>query len=398
MVALGVGFFGTNFVWAFHSSSMPLFLKRFTDSKFEISLVLSLAGVMGCIVPPVIGYFSDRTFTRFGRRKPYIFLGMLGVLFCVLSLPRIVAFGIVAAVSALMYLSLASADSMYMALLPDITPTEQRSTASGVMNLFGSLGLICYFVLGSWIWDTHQMATFSMVALLPFGLVLAAILFLREPKLPEERPAAERNPFAYLKGLVQESNALKFFVGQSFWWLGLWVISSFITLFMVEDIGVSEGNSMLVPMAFAVVATIFVLPLGMLGDRVGRKGILMFMVALWAVIDILMYFSRGFTSALVAVGAAGIPYAAVMGVGYAYMLDLVPEGRTAEFVGYNFLSQIAPQILGPLVGGKLIDAMGYRSIFPAGAVFAIIGLVILNFVHPRQETKAVAEVEKQLPL
>jgi maltose/moltooligosaccharide transporter len=74
MIVLGAGFFGTQMFWAFHSASMPLFLKDFTESKFEISLVLSLAGVMGCIAPPIIGHFSDRTWTRFGRRKPYAFV------------------------------------------------------------------------------------------------------------------------------------------------------------------------------------------------------------------------------------------------------------------------------------------------------------------------------------
>ena len=397
MIVLGVGWFGIQFFWAFNTSSMPLFLKNFTESKFEISLVISLAGVMGCIVPPIVGYFSDRSFTRFGRRKPYVFLGMLGLLLCVVSLPHIPAFGIVAVVSALMYFSLVSAESPYMAFLPDITPQAQRSTASGVMNLLGSIGLITYFIVGSIIWDNHHILAFNTVALLPFILVLTTIFLIREPEIPKEKPATGGNPWAYLKDLARESNALKFFIGQSFWWLGLWMVSSFLTLFVVEDLGVSEGNSMFVPMSFSIVATVFMLPLGILGDRIGRKGILTVMLVAWAVIDILMAFSQSFTSALITIGLAGIPFAAVMGVGYAYMLDLVPEERTAEFVGYNYLSQTAPTIIGPLIGGKLIDALGYRSIFPAAAACAVTGLIILQFVHPRKEIRAGGQVRKDPP-
>ena len=44
---------------------------------------------------------------------------------------------------------------------------------------------------------------------------------------------------------------------------------------------------------------------------------------------------------------------------------------------------IGAQILGPLLGGMLIDAMGYRSIFPAAAMLMIVGLAILQFVRPR---------------
>ena len=75
-------------------------------------------------------------------------------------------------------------------------------------------------------------------------------------------------------------------------------------------------------------------------------------------------------------------------VGLAYMLDLVPRKRTAEFVGFSVFSIAVAQLLGPLLGGKLIDEMGYRSIFPAAAMLMIVGLVILQFVRPRAAPRA----------
>ena len=47
------------------------------------------------------------------------------------------------------------------------------------------------------------------------------------------------------------------------------------------------------------------------------------------------------------------------------------------------ISIAVAQILGPLLGGMLIDALGYRSIFPAAAMLMIVGLAILQFVRPR---------------
>jgi len=73
----------------------------------------------------------------------------------------------------------------------------------------------------------------------------------------------------------------------------------------------------------------------------------------------------------------------VMAVGLAYMLDLVPRGRTAEFVGFSVISVAAAQLVGPLIGGKLIDVVGYRSIFPAAAAAMLAGLIILQFVSAR---------------
>ena len=387
MIALGLGFLGTGIFWAFHSASMPLFLSGYTDSKFKISLVLSLAGVMGCIVPPVMGYLSDRTVTRFGRRRPYIFFGLLCMCLCILSLPHISVYGLVALVSALMYLSLVSGEAVYMSLLPDTVPQEQRGTASGIMNMFGSIGLIVYYIVGTAIWDTHRTMVFSIVALAPLGVMFLTITLIKEQLAPEEKPAeAGGSPLTYLKGLAKEKNAMIFFIGQAFWWLALWIFTSFLTLFLVEELGVSEGKSLLASLVFSLVSIIFMLPLGMLGDRLGRKGILMCMLALSTVSYSLMGFSRTLTHTLIFAGLGGIPFAAMRGVGYAYMLDLIPEERTAEFVGFNYLSQTSSLVFGALIGGILIDSFGYRSMFPAAAIFTFIGLILLQFVRPREDS------------
>ncbi len=382
MVTLGVGWFGVQVFWAFHSGSMPLFLKRLIDSKFKISLVISLAGLAGCIVPPLVGYISDRTQTRFGRRKPYIFLGFLGVFLCVVGMPSMASFGVVAILAGAMYFALRFAETPYLSLLPDITPPEQRSTASGVMNLLGSIGLITCFVASSVVWEMSYAAVFYMVAFACFGSIILAVTLVQEPDTPPKNVEASAVPIGYIKGILQESNAMKFFVAQFFWWLGFWMVSSFATLFVVEELQVAEGKSFLVLMTFSIVATIFMLPLGMLGDRYGRKGILTFMVGLWAVLEILVGLSQTLTHAMITVGISAIPFAAVMGVGYAFFLDLIPRDRTAEFVGFSIISIATSQIIGPMTGGILIDTLGYRSIFPAAAFFMLTGLVILQCVQP----------------
>jgi MFS family permease len=348
-------------------------------------MVLSLAGLMGCVLPPVVGYLSDHSHTRFGRRKPYVFCGFLGLSLCVLSLPHLPAFWLVALVAGCMYFSLRFAETPYLSLLPDITPPEQRGTASGVMNLLGSVGLISCFSVSSAIWDRHPTAVFNLVAFASFAAMLLAIGLIREPDVAQGESSETPNPLAYLRSVLAETNALKFFAAQFLWWLGFWMASTFVALFVVEELGVMEGRSFLVLTAFSVVATLFVLPLSMLGDRFGRKGILSAAVLGWAVIQVVVGFSQDFSQAVITVGISAIPFAAVMGVGLAYMLDLVPRERTAEFVGFSTISIAVAQVLGPLIGGRLIDTMGYRSIFPAAAAFMLGGLLLLQFVRPRPE-------------
>jgi Na+/melibiose symporter-like transporter len=383
MLLLGVGWFGVQVFWAFHAASMPLFLADRAGSKLEVSLVLSLAGVSGVVVPPIVGCLSDRTRLRFGRRAPYVACGMLGVLICVLALPHTAALGGAALVSGLMYFSLRMAETPFLSLLPDITPREQRATASGVMNLVGSVGLILCFVAGSLVWERDPSAMFALVAAVSFGSTLICAALIREPAAPPAPAAAPVAAWAYLQGLARERNAVRWLVAQFFWWLGFWMVSSFLVLFVTEDLEVAEGRAFLLPLAVAATATVAMLPLGMLGDRVSRKRILTGMIALWAVASVALGLSRSFSEALAIVAISGVPFAAVMAVGYAFFLDLIPEERTAEFVGISVLTIAGAQFAGPLIGGPLIDALGYRSLFPAAAAFQLVGVVLLQLVQPR---------------
>jgi MFS family permease len=281
------------------------------------------------------------------------------------------------------YFMLRGAETPFLSLLPDVTPPEQRSTASGVMNLVGSLGLIACFAMSTLLWENHRTAVFRVAALAFFASLLLAIALVEEPPAPAPGSRARVRPLSYLRSILAETSAMRFFSAQFFWWLGFWMVSTFATLFAVEELRAAEGQSFLVLLPFTVVATLFMLPIGMLGDRFGRRAILSIMIFAWAISEVLVGLSQNLTQAVVLVAASAVPFAAVMGVGYAFMLDLVPEERTAEFVGFSVISIAVAQILGPLIGGRLIDELGYRSIFPAAAILMIVGLVILQFVRPR---------------
>jgi maltose/moltooligosaccharide transporter len=385
MFLLGVGWFGVQVFWAFHSASMPLFLADHTASKLRISLVLSLAGVSGVLVPPIVGYLSDRTGTRFGRRAPYVAAGMLGVLVCILALPHAAGLGSAALLSGLMYFALRTAETPFLSLLPDITPRAQRATASGVMNLLGSVGLILCFVAGSLLWERNPSALFLLVATVSFTSTLACVALIREPAAPPGPPTNPLGAGSYLQGIAREHNAVRFLVAQFFWWLGFWMISSFLVLFAAEELGVAEARSFLLPLVFSVVATAAMLPMGMLGDHFGRKRILTGMIAAWAVLGVLLGLSRNLSEALAGVALSGVPFAAVMAVGYAFFLDLIPAERTAEFVGIGVLTVAGALFLGPLIGGQLIDTLGYRPLFPVAAAFQIVGVVLLQRVEARHD-------------
>jgi MFS family permease len=384
MLILGAGWFASNFFWGFYSGSMPLFLNKYTQSKFLISLILGSAGLASCVVPPVVGYFSDRA-SRFGRRKPFVVAGGLGVMLCLAALPHLKIYGTVAALSVVLYLCIAMAETPLYALLPDLTPVEQRSTVSGVVHLLGSFGLIVFFILSSLIWDAYPTAVFRMVAFVTFGAMMVVVVLIKEPGRSEALPRRSLKLGEYLSSIGRETQAMRYFAVQFFVWMGFYLIASFLPLFIVEELGATEGDSYYVPMALTVVSTLAMVPMGMLGDRAGRKRILSVMLAFWAVVGLGIGFCSNLSQTIIAVGLTGLPFATILGVGYAYMLDLIPRERTAEFVGFSIFSISLPMVLGTVLAGKLIDLFGFRSLFPIASLMMFIGLVILQFTRPRTE-------------
>jgi MFS family permease len=300
---------------------------------------------------------------------------------CVLILPRIGTFGLVALLSGFMYVLFRTAETTFLALLPDITPTEQRSTATGVMNLVGGVGLIACFVVGAVFWDDHPRLVFVIAALGCFVFMSISVALIEEPKAAQESAPSAVGLRAYLRSVTREVNVMKFLAAQFSWWLAFWMASTFAVLFATQELGVPEGRSFLVPMVFAIVAAAFMVPMGMLGDRFPRKRVLSWVLASWVVVQILVAFSQNLTHALLTFSLCAIPYAGIMAVGYAFLFDLIPKQRTAEFVGIGLVSMASGQICGPLIGGMVIDSFGYRWLFPCAAVFLLIGLILLQFVR-----------------
>jgi len=97
------------------------------------------------------------------------------------------------------------------------------------------------------------------------------------------------------------------------------------------------------------------------------------------------------STVLILLGFGGLLGATLYGPAFAFYFDLIPEERTAEFMGLNNVSIYAGQLVGPLLGGKLIDTLGYRSMFVAAAILLAAGLLVLLLVRPPERTEIVPD-------
>lgn len=103
---ISFGFFGVQIAYALQSANISRIFSTLGADPHDLSYFWILPPLAGIIVQPIIGALSDRTWTRFGRRIPYLFVGALVAVCVMCLLPNAGSFGM--SVSAAMIFGLVS--------------------------------------------------------------------------------------------------------------------------------------------------------------------------------------------------------------------------------------------------------------------------------------------------
>ena len=103
---LSFGFFGVQIAYALQSANVSRIFATLGADPHDLSFFWILPPLMGIIVQPLVGKWSDNTWTRFGRRIPYLFIGALVAVLVMCMLPNAGSFGLT--VSAAMIFGLVS--------------------------------------------------------------------------------------------------------------------------------------------------------------------------------------------------------------------------------------------------------------------------------------------------
>src|SRR5918911_3119361 len=150
MALYSVAAIGGGFFYIFNNAVLPLLLSRLTGNVLLLNLLSNTRSIEGAVIQPVVGAWSDRTWTRLGRRRPFMLIAMpLCALFMALTplapnLPLVVA-----CIFAFSLLFNVAADP-YTALQADIAPPAQRPTLSAVatvVQLAGQVSLGLFLAL-----------------------------------------------------------------------------------------------------------------------------------------------------------------------------------------------------------------------------------------------------------
>ena len=136
------GFLGIQFGFALQNANVSRIFQTLGANVDQIPVLWIAAPFTGLIVQPVIGYFSDRTWNRFGRRRPYFFAGAVLATLALLAMPNSPTLWIAAGLLWIMDASFNVSMEPFRAFVGDQLPPSQRPLGYAMQSVFIGVGAV----------------------------------------------------------------------------------------------------------------------------------------------------------------------------------------------------------------------------------------------------------------
>ena len=393
---LGFGFFGVSVIWSVYNAFVPLFLaNKFHFAPWLIGFFMTLDNLAALFIQPPVGAWSDRLRSKIGRRMPFILIGAPVGAIAFGLIPIAAVPTLFVACTSTLLLSMAFWRTPVVALMPDITPSQYRSQANGIINLMGGIGTIIASLVGSTLYEINVNFPFWMGSALVIVAALMVFIFIKEPK---QYNAAEKEPnmFESLKELAQDKDksGLRILLAIFFWFLAYTGIEAFLTLYATKQLGIPEGDAGRMMGHIGIFFVLFALVAGFLGSRIGRRiTISIGIVAMAALILAIAVLPAGLLSTtltkLPMLGTIRVINLFLMGAGIAWsfininslpmVVDLTTAARVGTFTGLYYLFSTLSAIVGPNLNGWIVQLTGsnYNMMMFVSPAFLVVALVLM---------------------
>ncbi|MBR2238398.1 MAG: SLC45 family MFS transporter [Prevotella sp.] len=152
---LSFGFFGVQIAYALQSANISRIFRTLGADPHDLSFFWILPPLMGILVQPIVGTLSDKTWTRFGRRIPYLFIGAATAVLVMCLLPNagslglatvgaVLTFGVIALM--LLDTSINMAMQPFKMMVGDMVNEEQKGKAYSIQSLLCNAGSVMGYV------------------------------------------------------------------------------------------------------------------------------------------------------------------------------------------------------------------------------------------------------------
>jgi maltose/moltooligosaccharide transporter len=394
---LGFGFFGVSIIWATYNAFVPIFLQeKFGLQPAMIGFFMTLDNIAALFIQPPVGAWSDRLRTPIGRRMPFILIGapISAIAFGLIPLAAILPLFV--ACTTTLLLSMAFWRTPVIALMPDITPSQNRSQANGVINFMGGLGSIIAYLGGSKLYDINHAYPFWLGSGLVILAALLVFLIIREPKVIENSQEERPSLITSLKTVMTDPDrsALRVLLAIFFWFVAYNAVEAFFTLYAKNHLLLTESDGTRLLGQLSLFFVLFALPSGYLGKRIGRRITICIGLVIMTLCLLAMYFIPvgSLTTLLTKLPVLGkVPVVGlvlmVAGIGWAcininslpMVVDMTTATRLGTYTGLYYLFSTLAAIAGPNINGWIIQLSGknYSTTMVAAPFFMILAFLMM---------------------
>ncbi|MFT4284394.1 MAG: MFS transporter [Protaetiibacter sp.] len=355
---------------------------NWTDSVVAFGVVSGIAGAFLILSFPIAGYLSDRTTSRFGRRRPWILGGAVLFAVALLLLGFVHGLALVTVCWTLALVGFSVAASALTSLLNDQVPVRQRGWVAGWMSSPRAIGIILGAVLFTGVFATVTLG-YVVLAVVLVVLVLPVLLLVKEtPITAEQRPTG-----SLLSGLWISPRTHPDFAWT--WVSGFLVnagnaLGTGLLLYYVAyslDFGDQARQAFLpLTLVYLLGVVLSALVCGWVSDRIARRKVFVIWGALVQGLSaLILVFVTDYTATFVAGAVLGLGYGAYLAVGQALATQVIPDAHhRAKDLGIMNVAYQVPVAMAPLLGAVIVASVGgFSSLFLlAGVVTAIGGAVI----------------------
>ncbi|HEX6488659.1 MAG TPA: MFS transporter [Candidatus Dormibacteraeota bacterium] len=400
-LGLSAGWFGFNFHWLpiplVLVPNQVLALVPHSQLGSGIAAITATGAIFAVTVPPLVGHWSDRLTTRWGRRRPILVAGTLGDLVGLALLGTAHSYAQLLVGYVLIQFFYNAAGAAYAGMIPDVVPEAEFGSASGwlgAMNQFGGVvGVGVASVLAGF---GHANSTYGVIGVVVLVTLVPVLITARGEGLTP-LPERARMPFGqaakeFVRPLAQGNFAWVIFT-RFMVTAGIWVVANFLLPFFHDVARVP--NAAQFTATFLLIVYLTATPTGFVGglvsDRLGRKPFVYASGAFQAFVALIfIVFYPTAVPILIALGAIyGLGFGLYYAVDWALACDTLPDpGHAAKDMGLFHVAFTLPQVLVPSIAGPVLDYFnhsspnsGYRVIFSAAVVFMLLGSYFVSRIR-----------------
>lgn len=426
IITMSFGFLGIQAGFALQNGNTSRILRSFGADVESLPAFWLVAPVIGMIVQPIIGHFSDKTWGWLGRRKPYFLLGAILSSCALMLIPNagILATGasvlwVAAGFVMIMDASFNIAMEPFRALVADNLPDQQRTMGFAVQTCLIGIGAVIGSNLPKWLGDggssrdvgisgvpDNVKLAFYIGAAIFMVAVLITIFFTKE-YTPKEYEAIhgithqEKSKGIWYDIVNMPKTMKQLGLVQFFSWFALfsmWVFTTDAVAMHVmgltgdyaktteytrvgDEVGASFGT-------YNLVSAIYALLLPFIAARIGRRATHAVSLVAGGLGLISIFFIKDLSTLHFSMIGVGMAWASILAMPYAMLAGSIPAARMGIYMGiFNFFITL-PQIASGVMNAPLVKYVyGGKPIFAiiAAGIFMILGAFATFIVEDKEE-------------